>query len=149
MKTVLERFWSRVNRGAPDECWPWTGGSDWGGYGIFWFNGVNTTAHRASYEIFVGKPPATHFVCHTCDNRRCVNPRHLFIGTPGDNMRDRDAKDRQAKGEQFARSGITPDTVRMIRTSSLSDTQLAAKLGVTKGAINHIRHGRNWRHVEV
>jgi len=149
MRTAEERFWTRVTRGAPDECWLWTGGGDWGGYGIFWYNGVNTTAHRASYEMFVRKLPADLFVCHSCDNRRCVNPRHLFVGTPGDNMRDRDAKGRQAKGEQFARSSITPDTVRMIRASSLSDTASAAKLGVTKGAINHIRHRRNWRHVEA
>jgi hypothetical protein len=59
------------------------------------------------------------------------------------------AKNRQAKGEKFARSGLNAETVRLIRSSPLSDTEWAAKLGVSKGAINHIRHRRNWRHVEA
>jgi hypothetical protein len=128
-------------------CWLWTGAIDGGGYGVFWTGGRNELAHRASYEMFLEKAPAGLFVCHKCDNRLCVNPEHLFIGTPADNSRDRNSKRRQAKGEQFARSGIDAPTVRLILSSSLPDTEWAARLGVTKGAINHIRHRRNWSHV--
>lgn len=130
-------------------CWLWTGAVGGGGYGQFWLNGKQALAHRAAYELFVQEPPPDLFVCHRCDNALCVNPQHLFLGTAADNSRDRDSKLRTAKGEQFARSGINPATIRSILASSLPDTEWAARLGVTKGAINHIRHRRNWRHVET
>jgi hypothetical protein len=119
------------------------------GYGVFWVNSRNETAHRAAYKLFISDVPDELSVCHTCDNRLCVNPEHLFLGTPAENSRDMTKKGRQAKGTQFARSGIDAATVRLIRASPLPDTEWAAKLGVTKGTINHIRHRRNWRHVEA
>lgn len=130
-------------------CWLWTGAVGSGGYGQLWMHGRLTLAHRVSYEIFVQKPDPGTAVCHTCDNRLCVNPAHLFLGTRADNSADMVAKNRQSKGEQRHNSKISPITVRAILASSLSDTEWAAKLGVTKGTINHIRHRRNWRHVEV
>jgi hypothetical protein len=130
-------------------CWLWTGSVGGGGYGQFWFQGRHALAHRAAYEIFVAPPPPDHAVCHSCDNPLCVNPAHLFVGTRADNSADMVAKNRQARGEKYARSGLNAETVRLIRSSPLPDTDWAAKLGVSKGAINHIRHRRNWRHVEA
>jgi len=147
MSGVLERF-ERMHIPEPNSgCWLWTAAL-WGEYGTFWLDGRGVLAHRAAYEIFIAKPPPDQFVCHRCDTKLCVNPEHLFLGTAADNMRDRDRKLRQAKGAQFARSGITDATVRLILASSLPDTEWAARLGVSKGAINHIRHRRNWRHIE-
>ena len=128
-------------------CWLWLGAIGGGGYGQLWLNGKHTLAHRAAYKLLVEEPPADRAVCHRCDNPLCVNPAHLFVGTRAENSADMVAKNRQAKGEQFSRSGLDHDTVRLIRSSPLPDTEWAARLGLSKGAINHIRHRRNWRHV--
>lgn len=130
-------------------CWLWTGAVCAGGYGVMFFNGRQTLAHRVAYELFVQTPPRALFICHRCDNRACVNPEHLFVGTASDNSADMVGKNRQAKGEQRANSKINPALVRAILGSSLPDTEWASRLNVTKGTINHIRHRRNWRHVEV
>jgi hypothetical protein len=130
-------------------CWLWTGAVGAGGYGVIFFKGRHTLAHRAAYELFVQPPPRGLFICHRCDNRACVNPEHLFVGTASDNSADMVGKNRQAKGEQRANSKINPALVRAILGSSLPDTEWATRLNVTKGTINHIRHRRNWRHVEV
>jgi len=130
-------------------CWLWTGSIAGGGYGQFWLNDRQVLAHRAAYELFVQKPHPLLAICHRCDNKLCVNPAHLFLGTRAENSADMVAKNRQAKGEQFARSRLDQETVRLILSSPLSDSEWATKLGLSKGAINHIRHRRNWRHVEI
>ncbi len=81
-----QRFWDKVDVRGPDECWLWKGGlSD--GYGAFGVKRRMTHAHRVAFEIFFGKKPEKH-VLHRCDNKVCVNPRHLYEGDDVDNMRD-------------------------------------------------------------
>lgn len=88
-------FWRHVDKRGPDECWPWTGGRNAKGYGCFSIRGKRSVATRASLEIATGKPvPDGMLACHTCDNPPCVNPAHLFVGTPRDNMQDQVAKGR-------------------------------------------------------
>jgi hypothetical protein len=148
---IEARFRRKFLMGSKSECWIWQAGIFKGrcDYGAFWWPPSNELAHRAAYRIYVGPIPKNMFVCHACDNKLCVNPSHLFLGTPWDNSRDRDAKGRQARGGIFGRSKIDPAAVREILASELPDTALARQFGVTKGAINHIRHRRNWRHVEA
>jgi hypothetical protein len=89
-KSLAERFWAFVERRPNDECWAWNGAKcDRQGRGAF----QGTTAPRISYMLAFGDPGAL-FVCHKCDNPRCVNPSHLFLGTQKDNVRDMISKNR-------------------------------------------------------
>lgn len=90
---IEERFWSKVDRRGPDECWPWTACYSRNGYGWFGVNGKGWVATRMAWFLTHGSPP-DGFVCHRCDNPQCVNPAHLFVGSHTDNMRDAVAKGR-------------------------------------------------------
>lgn len=91
----IKRFWSKVGiTDNPDECWLWMRGLTTGGYGAFYANGKNHIASVTAWEIINGEKPPKMVVCHKCDNPRCCNPSHLFIGTQSDNMLDRERKGR-------------------------------------------------------
>jgi hypothetical protein len=94
------RFWRRVDKSAGESaCWPWTGGADEDGYGYAKKKGRTIKAHRLAWELHSGYPAGDFEVLHHCDNPPCCNPLHLFLGTNLDNIRDRDAKGRTARGE--------------------------------------------------
>lgn len=95
-RPLIDRFWSRVNRGHPDHCWTWEGLKS-KGYGYLCHEGIYIRAHRLSYEIHNGEIPKGLLICHHCDEPSCVNPVHLFLGTNRDNMIDALRKGRLPK----------------------------------------------------
>lgn len=101
--------------GGPDACHPWTAGRTGSGYGAVKIGGRQVGSHRAAWVTAHGPIPPGMVVCHRCDNRLCCNIRHLFLGTPRDNMLDKVVKGRQARGSGNGRSVLTEDDVRYIR----------------------------------
>lgn len=112
-------------------------------------NGKLVDAHRAVWALMHGPIPASMHVCHTCDQTRCVNIHHLFLGTRSDNMRDMVAKGRanRAVGENNGSHKLTSSQVEEILGSSEKGTSIAKRLGVSDTAVSNVRRGRTWKHL--
>ena len=93
-------FFDRVDVRGEHDCWPWIGYIASTGYGSLGFEGTKITSHRLSYAINIGPIPAGLYVCHSCDNPRCVNPSHLWLGTNKTNIEDALKKGRLATGDR-------------------------------------------------
>lgn len=98
-KRIIEYFWEKVYKKGENECWNWIAHTNRQGYGTFNFDGTMMLAHRVMYILVHGKIPEGLHVLHHCDNTSCCNVNHLFLGTNQDNMKDRNDKGRQSKGE--------------------------------------------------
>ncbi len=137
-----------ANYAKSDGCWEWAGTLFSNGYGRF--KGVG--AHRVAYRLAHGGIPAGYFICHRCDNPRCVNPSHLFAGTHADNMADMVAKGRNApprlSGEHHGCAKLNRTQVAEIRSRYASGgvtyRSLAADYGVSNTNIRQIVIGRKW-----
>ena len=148
-----ESFWLKVDRNSKEDCWEWKGSLN-RGYGQFWVGHTFIGAHKYSYELHFGKIENGLLVCHRCDNRKCVNPNHLFLGTYQDNENDKVSKNRQAKGKKNGQSGtrnwknkLSELDVIEIRKKLEDKTPykvLSQKYGVTEGMIYYIKSRRSW-----
>lgn len=144
----MKRFWKKVETGGVDECWAWNSSLDSCGYGTFWLN-ANVKAHRVAYELTFGEIPEGQHVLHKCDNPRCCNPNHLFLGTHEENMKDMARKGRALSrpGEKNPSSKLTSEDVMFIRESGDRQERLAECFGVTQQTISNIKTGKTWKHI--
>lgn len=153
---VESRFWSKVKRGQ--ECWEWQAALFKTGYGKFNLNGKTVKSHRLSWELANGEIPSGLFVLHRCDNRLCVNPSHLFLGTNQDNTDDMWSKGRQqdytniVKGEDVGLSVFTESQVRNIRMAwgqgnHATIKEFAATLGLPYSSTWKIIRRETWKHL--
>jgi hypothetical protein len=105
-------------------------------------------ANRVVYEKHHGvKLKQNQWVLHHCDNTRCVEPLHLFLGTPASNMADKVRKGRQAKGQKVRRDALSEDAVRAIFADTRVHHAIAAEHGVWRSTVSYIKSGKTWRHV--
>lgn len=150
-RPLSDRFWAKVAHG--EECWEWQGYLAPNGYGRFSIReGEIKLAHRMAWELINGPVPGDLCCLHRCDNRRCVRPDHLFLGTRVDNLEDMHAKgrNRQPRGSGHKFAKLTEEAVRNIRQRLAAGdgaVALAEEYGVTRGLIYNVKNRNCWTHV--
>lgn len=146
--TPLEKFQSLVETEPMSGCWLWVGSIDWDGYGLFSVERRVHRAHRFAWEVGRGPIPGGLLVCHRCDIPACVNPDHLFLGTPKDNAADAAQKGRTAHSERSPRSKMTARQALGIMwalRAGFSVKQAALFERVSYDQAWAIAKGRTWR----
>lgn len=178
---IEARFWSKIDKqegpSRPDElgpCWVWKAGTSRAGYGQIHVTSRVCYTHRVAYVLTCGEIPDGMFVCHHCDNPRCVNPKHLFFGSHADNMADMTRKGRRGltmhperiargerhgsrthpekimRGENNRNAKLTAAQVIEIRSlcaSGESHRALSERFGIARRTINGIANNVSWRHL--
>lgn len=167
---MQSRFWKKVAKSDEDKCWIWNGATNPKGYGLLGrgSRGMgNEVAHRYSYMIHVGEIPSGMLVCHQCDNRACVNPSHLFLGTPKQNSEDMVNKRRHymtvdpskirrgfkmpkgsiVRGMNQKAAKLTDAIIPLIRDSLLPQRVLAKQYNVSQATITRVKSRKIWSHI--
>lgn len=149
MLDAKEKFLDLVSPEPNSGCWLWLGGTFADGYGCFCIGKEfdRWRAHRASVRLFVGEFDEELCVLHKCDNKHCVNPGHLFLGTHTDNSNDKVRKRRHKFGERHSLAKIKESQVGIIRADRRSNKSIAKDYGVSDTTIAQIKRRETWRHV--
>ncbi len=154
-ESIETRFSQKVQRAAPGACWEWQGSIANTGYGQMSVRRPDgrwtmENTHRIAWKLAHGAIPADQCVLHRCDNRKCVNPAHLFLGTKADNIADMVSKGRQARGEKKPGAKLTAAVVRQMREmvkSGRTMKQVGRAIGVSASSVCMIASGKRWGHV--
>ena len=149
MKSLEHRFLAKVNKDTSTGCWEWTGSLGANGYGhigkiVGYKEWKVAKAHRVSYELYRGPIGLLH-VCHTCDNRKCVNPDHLWLGTAKDNSRDMMSKGRHNNNYKMKYNLLSQEIANTIRKEKGTQKQIAEKFGTSASQVWRIKHNQIWR----
>ena len=147
----IDRFEAKIAKG--DGCWEWTASLAGKGYGQMKLpkQRKQEYSHRLAYMIYKGEIPKGIDVCHQCDNPKCCNPDHLFLGTRKENLQDMKQKNRHLNGEKNAGAKLTEEDVVKIKAclaAGMSQTQIAKAFNVQQMAISRIKTGDRWAHVK-
>jgi len=144
---VAARFWSNVDVRQGDLCWEWQGSIRPTGYGQFRHRGSMRLTHQVAYSIFYHEPGDMH-VLHKCDNRSCVNPHHLYLGTNQDNIDDKVERGNVPSGEELWSSKLTESEVSEIRArykdEEVTQAELASEYGISQSNISRIVNRRHY-----
>lgn len=149
-KRDIKRFWPKVDIGTNNECWEWQA-SLIHGYGRFKLNGEPKEAHRLSFMLFSLMKDTNNFILHKCNNRKCVNPNHLYEGTPADNIRDY----YESVYVNYSKGKLNEESVKVIKwmLKYKPEHDLVTKLArlhkVSQATISNIKRGRSWDHIKV
>ena len=152
-RPVAARFWEKVDKRGPDECWPWIGTPGKRGYGAFKAGGRMFIAHRIAWELAHGPIPQGMCVLHRCDNPPCVNVHaHLFLGTSAENNTDRHIKGRDAdrRGEKGGGAKLTESDVRSILAflaEGMTQREAAKAFNIHFATVNDIARRKTWLNV--
>ena len=143
---LLAKFFKNISK-QENGCWIWVA-SNTGAYAQIW-NGVElVSVHVFSYKTFIGPITPGLNVCHTCDNKLCANPMHLFLGTYTDNMQDAKAKGRTSPGEKNGNHKLTEEIVQAIRNDPRSSWICCEDYGVSQTTVVRIRNRKIWTHLQ-
>lgn len=146
---AIERFWATVRRGRPGECWEWRASKTTNGYGRLRVGGRQQQAHRVAFFLTNGRWP-TPCCCHSCDNRACCNPAHLWEGTNAENTKDAVRKGRMAHGSRSPRATLNEWNVIGVMAMSLMGATrktIAAQFNIDPSGVYRILNRKLWHHL--
>ena len=149
MGELPDRFWSKVDRGGPEDCWIWQASTKQSGHGQIRVGASPEYAHRVAFKLKV-KDPGDKDVLHKCGNPACVNPSHLYLGDQADNLADASNRGRLPTGKNNAAAKLTEGDVLEIRNAygpNKSMRSLADEYDVSPGTIHSIIHHKTWSDV--
>lgn len=151
-KVIDEKFFAeRSALNVETGCIEWTRHISQGGYGTLKHKRKQRMAHRAMWEHKFGPIPDGMVICHKCDNRKCINPDHLFIGTTQDNVTDKMVKGRfvACPGEQCGTAKLTEAQIAAIRLDDRVQHVIAKEYGISQSNVSIIKNGDTWSHLPV
>ncbi|SRR6266403_41812 len=150
IKKIKNILLNNIEIDKKTNCWNYLKNNDEWGRGRIWFRNTTVISSRVSYIIFKNEIPKGIFVCHTCDNYKCVNPDHLFLGTCQDNINDRQYKKRGASGEKIGISKLKENDILEIRKLSMNkitQAEIAKLYNVSQVCIGRVLNKKTWQHI--